>query len=58
VALGCGRESVTTRKPKGIHEMPTGNAATTTNVPQMPAEKHRQLCQTWTDAGGTQFGII
>jgi hypothetical protein len=39
VALGCGRESVTTRKPKGIQEMLTGNATTTTNVPQRPAEK-------------------
>lgn len=39
MALGFGRESVTTRKPKGIQEMRTGNETTTTNVPQRPAEK-------------------
>jgi hypothetical protein len=39
VALGCGRESVTTRKPKVIQEIRTGNETTTTNVSQRPAEK-------------------
>jgi hypothetical protein len=48
VVLGCGRESVSARKPKGIQELRTRDETTTTDVLQKPAEN----LATVSDMGG------